>query len=249
MKTDSGEEDTKTEQLIQQELQESSPQELGPPRPAINVGPARNEVLIRADEQEKNQDLYSVRGHVEIRFSTNTLHCDQATYDSTTGKVTATGHVVFDGGPHNEHMVGSHATFDVSRDSGTFYDATGSSGAKVKNHMMFLTSSTPFFFTGKIVERLGPDHYRVYYGFVTSCQLPNPKWELDSKVADVELGDEAKMHHATMKLHGIPVFYFPFVEHPAENLGRKSGFLIPVAGVSNTPRNCPGRCFLLGDQP
>jgi hypothetical protein len=115
---------------------------------------ARNEVLIRADEQEKNQDMYSVRGHVEIRFSTNTLHCDQATYDSTTGQVTATGHVVFDGGRHNEHVVGSHATFEVSRDSGTFYDATGSTGAKVKNHMMFLTSSTPFFFTGKIVERV-----------------------------------------------------------------------------------------------
>jgi LPS-assembly protein len=243
VKTDSGEEDTKTEQIIQQELQEGSPQEQGPPRPAINVAPGRNEVLIRADEQEKNQDVYSVRGHVEIRFSTNTLHCDQATYDSTSGQVTATGHVVFDGGPHNEHIVGSRATFDVSRDSGTFYDATGSSGAKVKNHMMFLTSSTPFFFTGKIVERLGPDHYRVYYGFVTSCQLPNPKWELDSKVSDIELGDEAKMHHATMKLHGIPVFYFPFVEHPAENLGRKSGFLIPAAGISNTRGTVLGDAF------
>jgi len=233
VRTDTGEEDVKTEQIIQQELQEGS-QDLGPQRPATNVAPGRNEVLIRADEQEKNQDVYSVRGHVEIRFSTNTVRCDQATYDSTSGQITATGHVVFEGGAHNEHIVGSHATFDVSRDSGTFYDATGSTGAKVKNHMMFLTSSTPFFFTGKVVERLGPDHYRVYYGFVTSCQLPNPKWQLDSKVADVEVGDEAKMHHATMKLHGIPVFYFPFVEHPADNLGRKSGFLVPVFGFSNT---------------
>ncbi len=243
MTTDSSKEDTKTEQIIQQELQEGSQQDLGPQRPAINVGPARNEVLIRADEQEKNQDVYSVRGHVEIRFGTDTLHCDQATYDSTSGQVTAIGHVVFDGGQHNEHVVGSHATFDVSRDSGTFYDATGSTGAKVKNHMMFLTSSTPFFFTGKIVVRVEPDHYRVYYGLVTSCQLPNPKWQLDSQVADIELGDEAKMHHATMKLHGIPVFYFPFVEHPAENLGRKSGFLIPVAGESNTRGTVFGDAF------
>jgi len=243
VRTDTGEEDTKTEQIIQQELQESSQQELGPPRPAINVAPGRNEVLIRADEQEKNQDVYSVRGHVEIRFGINILHCDRATYDSTSGQVTATGHVVFDGGPHNEHIVGSHATFDVSRDSGTFYEATGSTGAKVKNHMMFLTSSTPFFFTGKVVERIGPDHYRVYYGFVTSCQLPNPKWQLDSKVADIEVGDEAKMHHATMKLHGIPVFYFPFVEHPADNLGRKSGFLVPAIGFSNTRGTIVGDAF------
>ena len=65
-----------------------------------NVVLNRDEVLIRADEQEKTQDIYKVRGNVEIRFRTNTIHCDQATYDSTTGKITATGHVVYDGGSH-----------------------------------------------------------------------------------------------------------------------------------------------------
>ena len=233
VRTDTGQEDTKTEEVIQQELQEIAPPE-GPERPAVNASPGRNEVLIRADEQEKNQDIYSARGHVEIRFNGNILHADQVRYDSSTGQVTATGHVVFDGGLHNEHIVGSHATYDVSRDSGMFYDATGSTGARVKNKTMFLTSSTPFFFSGKKIERLGPDHYRVYYGFVTSCQLPKPKWQFDSEVSDVEVGDEAKMHHATLKLGGIPVFYFPFVEHPADNFGRKSGFLPPDIGYSNS---------------
>ena len=51
---------------------------LGPQRPATNVPLGRNEVLIRADQQEKNQDIYNVRGHVEIRFGTNTLHADEA---------------------------------------------------------------------------------------------------------------------------------------------------------------------------
>ena len=57
----------------------------------------------------------------------------------------------------------------------------------------------------------------------------------------IEMGEEAKMYHATLRIHGIPVFYFPFVEHPADNLGRKSGFLIPVFGTSNT------RGTILGD--
>src|SRR5271157_5819959 len=239
--TDSGEQDKTTEQIIQQELEASSNQDLGPPRPAINVPLGRNEVLIRADEQEKLHDIYHVRGHVEIRFRNYILHCDEATYDSTTGQVTAQGHVVFDGGPHNEHLVGTHATYDVSRDTGTFYDVTGSSGVKMKNKMMFLTSSTPFFFTGKVVDKLGPDLYRVNHGYITSCQLPNPKWEFNSKTAMIEMGDEAKMYHATLRIHGIPIFYFPFVEHPADNLGRKSGFLIPVFGTSNT------RGTILGD--
>ena len=36
---------------------------------------------------------------------------------------------------------------------------------------MFLTSSTPFFFAGKVVDKLGPDQYLVHHGYITSCQL------------------------------------------------------------------------------
>jgi LPS-assembly protein len=241
--TDTGQEDTATEDIIEQELASSGQEEQGPPRPTLNVAPGRNQVLISADEQQKNQEMYYLRGHVVIRFGTNTLHADRATYDSATGQLTATGHVVFDGGPHNEHVVGSKATYDISRDSGTFYDAKGSTGARVKNQTMFLTSSTPFFFTGKVVERLGPDHYRVHNGFVTSCQLPNPKWRLESKTANVEIGDEAQLHHATLKIGRFPVFYFPYVEHPADNLGRKSGFLIPEIGQSTYRGTILGDAF------
>lgn len=237
---DNNEEDQQVEQIIQQQLQAGEP-ESGPPRPGTNVALGRDEVLIRGDEQDKDQDIYHVRGHVEIRFRTYTLHADRATYDSTTGQVTAEGHVVFDGGPHSEHLTGTRATYDVSRDTGTFYDVSGSTGVRVKNKTMYLTSSTPFFFAGKVVDKLGPDRYRVNHGFVTSCQLPKPKWEFESKTTFVEVGDEAKMHHATLKIHGIPVFYFPYVEHPVDNLGRKSGFLIPEIGQSNV------RGFIFGD--
>ncbi len=234
VQSDTGREDTETEHLVQKIVQESSDQDLGPARPATNVPLGRNEVLIRADQQEKNQDIYNVQGHVEIRFGTNVLHADEASYDSTTGILKAKGHVVFDSSVHNAHLVGTSATYDISRDTGTFYDVTGSTGMRVKNKTMFLVSSTPFFFTGKVVDKLGPDEYRVHHGYVTSCQLPKPKWKLDSKTANVEVGDEATLHHATLRMGGIPVFYFPFLEHPVDNLGRKSGFLIPTIGQSNT---------------
>ena len=145
------------EEVVQQQLQSGTDQDAGTPRPAANVVLNRDEVLIRADEQEKVQDVYKVRGNVEIRFRNSTIHCDQATYDSTTGQITANGHVVYDGGTRQEHIVGTHATYDVSRDTGTFYDVTGSIGIQVKNQAMFLRSSTPFFFTGKVVDKLGPD--------------------------------------------------------------------------------------------
>src|SRR5271165_4820853 len=231
------------EEVVRQQMQSAVEQDSGNPRPPANVVLSRDEVLIRADEQEKSQDIYKVRGNVEIRFRNNVIHCDQATYDSTTGQIVATGHVVYDGGAHNEHLVGTHATYDVSRDTGTFYDVTGSTGIKVKNQVMFLTSSTPFFFTGKVVDKLGPDLYRVHHGILTSCQLPKPKWEFHPSTAVVEIGGDAKMYHSTLRIEGIPIFYFPYVQHPADNLGRKSGFLIPAIGQSNSKGTILGDSF------
>ncbi len=48
------------------------------------------------------------------------LLADEATYDSSTGILKAKGHVVFDSSIHNAHLVGSSATYDISRDTGKF---------------------------------------------------------------------------------------------------------------------------------
>ncbi len=231
------------QQILDQELQAGSEAQDANPKPSVNVPLGREEVLIQADHQTWNQDTWTGTGHVVVRFRNNVLHCDDATYDSTTGIVTATGHVVFDGGPHNEHIVSSHGTYDVSRDTGTFYDATGSTGVKVKNKLMFLTSSTPFFFSGKVIDKLGPDQYLVHHGYITSCRLPKPKWRFVATTALIEVGDDARMHHATLRIGNIPVFYFPYAEHPIDNLGRKSGFLIPVIGQSTTRGTIIGDSF------
>ena len=231
------------QEVVQQQMQSAIEQDSSNPPPPANVVLNRDEVLIRADEQEKKQDIYNVRGNVEIRFRNNVLHCDQATYDSTTGLINATGHVVYDGGAHSEHLVGTHATYDVSRDTGTFYDVVGSTGVKVHNQLMYLTSSTPFFFTGKVVDKLGPDLYRVHHGILTSCRLPKPKWEFHPATAIVEVGGDAKMYHSTLRIKGVPIFYFPYVQHPADSLGRQSGFLIPAIGQSNSKGTIIGDSF------
>ncbi len=72
--------------------------------------------------------------------------------------------------------------------------------------------------------------------------MPKPKWQFDSQTAYVEMGDEATMHHATLRIRGVPVFYFPWVRHPTE-FGRQSGFLMPVFGVSSTRGTILGDAF------
>lgn len=210
-------------------------------RPA-STKPAE-EVTIEAREQEKIGDLYQLRGNVVIRFRDYVLHADEVTYNDDSGEAKASGHLVLDGGPSDEHITATHGTLNTQTETGKFYDVVGMTGAKVRGRNVVLTSSNPFVFTGKVVEKVGPDHYVVYHGVITSCELPNPKWSFHAQKADVTVGADAKIYHSNFRLHGIPIFYFPFVEHPVENLGRQTGFLVPNIGQSSQKGTILGDSF------
>ncbi len=201
------------------------------------------EVTIEALQQEKTGDLYRLRGNVEIRFRRFVLRADEITYNTATGEITATGHVVFDGGPHDEHLEADHANYNVNSESGKFYEVRGTTGARFRGHQVVLTSSNPFFFNGSLVEKDGPNHFVVHHGVVTSCDLPKPKWTFEAEKVTVDVGDEARMYHSTFRLGAVPIFYFPFVQYPVNRLGRQTGFLIPNVGESSRKGTILGEAF------
>jgi LPS-assembly protein len=184
--------------------------------------------------QEKDGDTYKLHGKVEIHYGSEILYADEVTYNSKTGESIADGHVVLDGGVNDEHIQASHGTYNIRTESGRFENVTGSIGTRVRGTRLMLTSSNPFFFTGKAVEKSGPDHYKVYDGTVTTCALPHPKWEFSAHKVIVEVGGTAKIYRSTFGIRGIPVLYFPFATLPAERVPRQSGFLIPNFGTSST---------------
>lgn len=203
------------------------------PPSAGGASPSGDEVTIEAQQQEKVGDLYRLRGDVVIHFRGYILSADELTYNAATGEATGSGHMVFDGGPNDEHLEAGHATYNVRTDSGKFYDVNGTTGARFRGKHVVLTSSNPFFFTGDEVDKVGPAHFVVLHGRVTTCELPHPKWTFQAEKVVVDIGDEAKLYHSTFRLFGIPIFYFPYVQHPVERLGRQSGFLIPSLGQSS----------------
>jgi LPS-assembly protein len=97
-----------------------------------------------------------------------------------------------------------------------------------------LSSSNPFFFSGKVVEKTGPDHYRVFDGTITTCQLPKPKWLFSAHEVAVDVGGNATIYRTEFRVEGIPVLYLPLATHPVRKEPRKSGFLIPNIGRSST---------------
>ena len=202
-----------------------------PPPPSPRQG---EPVLIKADEQERDGSIYKLNGHVEIHYRDLILWADHATYDDDTAEATADGHVVLDGSINDEHITATHARYNVDKETGVFYDAVGTIGAKPKVRQMVLTSPHPFAFTARVVDKTGPDHYIVHHGTVTTCEVPRPKWQFNSRRVSVEVGKNAVLYNSMFRVRGVPVFFFPFATHPLEKLPRQSGFLIPSYGHSTT---------------
>jgi LPS-assembly protein len=191
------------------------------------------EVTIRALQQEKDGAVFKLRGQAEIHYGTYILYADSVDYNSDTGEAIADGHVVLDGGPNDEHVEATHATYNVRAESGRFEHVVGTTGMRLRGKRMTLTTTNPFAFSGGVVEKTGPDHYVVYDGTITTCELPRPKWEFNAHKIVVEAGGNATIYHSTFRIEGVPVFYFPFATHPVEREPRQTGFLIPNIGRSS----------------
>src|SRR5271157_3782804 len=202
--------------------------------PAAPISQTQEEVTIRAVEQEKDGGVYHLRGKVQIEYRTYILQADQITYNGDTGDSLLDGHVVLDGGPYDEHVEANHGTYNIRTEVGKFYDVVGTVGFKGRRSRYVLTTSHPFAFTGKIVEKNGPDHYLVRQGSVTTCELPRPKWQFNAREISVDVDSTAKIYNSNFRLMGMPVFYFPYVTHPVQQQQRQSGLLIPSAGNSST---------------
>jgi LPS-assembly protein len=198
-------------------------------------------VTIRAEHQEKDGAVYKLNGNVKIDYGVYTITGDEATYNSDTGDVFAEGHLLLEGGPNDEHIEATRGNYNIEKETGRFEHVTGSIGLKVHKNSGILTGPNPFFFTGRIVEKVGPDHYIVTDGAVTTCELPRPKWQFYSHKVNVEVGGNATIYSTNFRIEGIPVLYLPFATHPVQKEPRASGFLIPNIGRSST------RGFTLGE--
>src|SRR6266851_27802 len=198
-------------------------------------------VTIQALQQEKDGPVYKLRGNAKIDYETYTFSADEVIYNSDSGEVQGEGHLLLEGGPNDEHIQASRGKYKLRIESGRFENVTGSIGLKVRKSRNIFTSSNPFCFTGKVVEKVGPDHYVVNDGTVTTCELPRPKWQFSSRKVVVDVGGNAKIYHSDFRVEGIPVLYLPFATHPVQKVPRQSGFLISNLGRSST------RGFTMGE--
>lgn len=184
--------------------------------------------------QEKQGSVYKLSGNAEVQTESYTFRADQMTYNSGTGDASAEGHVVLEGGLNDEHIEAARGRYNLRSEVGHFEDVRGTTGVRQRGQRVLLSSDSPFFFSGKVVEKTGPDYFVVYDGSITTCELPQPKWVFHTHRAVVEAGENASIYRSTFLIHGVPVLYLPYATHPIERLPRQSGFLIPSVGHSSS---------------
>ena len=231
------------------------------PYPAAVVVSGKNQgTSVRIEStnpQTRVGSLYTLDKDVVITYGDRVIQADHVEYDSDTGDVTATGHLVVTGGPKHEEIHASHGTFNTQTETGTFYDVTGSIGLRLASGRPRVNTvvsglaaanptrevydnGNPFLFTGRIVVKKGPDEYDVIDGSVTSCQLPKPDWLLTGGLFSLD-GDKAKAKNTIFHLLNVPLLYLPYVTHPVDPNHRQSGLLIPSVGLfSSTKGNSVG---------
>ncbi|MDR3630101.1 MAG: LPS assembly protein LptD [Desulfocapsaceae bacterium] len=164
------------------------------------------------------------------RFETKaTIKADWMVYDVALGTIKLRGHVDIVSG--EERLVAEHGVVDLSKDTGTFADAT----VTLNKNSLHLE--------GKSVEKTGVRTYHIVSGWAITCKVDKgetPPWSFASSDATVTQGGYALMKNTTFNIRGIPVFYTPYMVIPAKDT-RESGFLFPE--VSHSTNN--GYGFIL----
>lgn len=204
-------------------------------------------VTIRADSQQKLNDIYKLLGHVEISYREMRLTADQATYDSVTGDVEASGRVAFS--DRKAFLEADHASYNVGSGAGTFSEVHGYIHPRPRSRAAIPMDSNALFVRAREVARLDEDHYTMKDGRVTSCEDEGKGWSLSLHRAQLTVNDKVVSYGDTFRFFGVPLLYAPALVHSVARTPRQTGFLIPSVGNSSQKGRIIGDGFYWAINP
>jgi LPS-assembly protein len=197
-----------------------------PPRAAS--APAEDQpVTFTAEEVEydQNRALVVARGRVEAWQGNRVLRADEFTYDRNTGIATARGHVQLIEADGQVIFADSVELRNQFRD-GVLEGLRGllAQNGRVAAAGARRTDGTFF------------DLSRIVYSACDPCRddpLAPPLWQLRARTATLDQqARQARYRDAVVEFGGVPLFWTPYLQHPAGGAPRQSGFLSPTFGVT-----------------
>ncbi len=219
--------------------QELVPQAVPEPAPATGVP-----LQIDADNQnwDEQSQTYTLAGHVVIHYRDYVIRADNATYNRTTTELEADGHLQVTGGPNDVLINATHGDMRLNMHTARFYNVNGSQGVHTMGHTVVYSIPNPLLFQGRVLLQTGEGHYRIVDGSMTNCRLPHPDWRIIAHSINLD-NEKASTSNAFFEFLGLPIFYLPYLHHPANDTGRVSGLLTPVISNGSSIRG-----YTLGEQ-
>lgn len=159
-------------------------------------------------------------GNVRIQQGPFTVTGDQARYDQAAGQVTIQGPLTSRG--NGFLLTGERADYDTSMGTLTIRSAS------------FLLHGPEMRGTAGELARNAANEVRISQGRLTTCAPGQNDWSIVA--AEIDLDQAAGVgtaKHLRLQIKDIPVFYWPYASFPIDER-RKSGFLYPSFGSSNT---------------
>lgn len=187
---------------------------------------------LRPDDPPGTPRPWFTSGNVVINCDDAQLFADEVEYDEDTYVLKARGHVNFIEG--DQRITADHLEFNTKTKLGTFYDAQGimTIAAKPTPTSMLGSTEADAYFYGEVIEKVGPDTYKLKNGHFTTCVQPTPRWEFEGSTVTMVKDRHAVMRNVIFRIKDVPVFYLPWFYYPINKGDRATGFLMPSYGHS-----------------
>ncbi len=198
-------------------------------------------VKWEAKRQEWAGDTLTLSGDVVVHYEEYILRADSVVYNRRTTELEADGHLQLSGGPNDVFINATHGDMRLNMHTARFYDVNGSQGVRTMGHTVVYSTPTPLLFSGRVLLETGEGKFRVIDGSITNCRLPHPDWRIIAHSIALD-NDRASTTNAFFEFLGVPIFYIPYLQHPANETGRVTGFMIPFVGNSSI------KGYVLGEQ-
>jgi LPS-assembly protein len=175
--------------------------------------------------QDDAKHQFTAEGSVEARYKGRVLRGDQVVYDSTTGLVTARGHVTIVNSDGTSQFADA-ITLDKDMSEGV---ALGFS-TRLQNNVKIAAAS---------VRRQSDQVTELDRAIYTPCEVcvPNgpakPTWSIKArKVIEDHKRQTVYFQNAVIQVKGVGILYLPVFWTADPTAARKSGFLLPVVTIS-----------------
>lgn len=187
------------------------------PQNFIKGSPEAWTLSAESIEYDRNKDQYIASGNVRLQSGEKLILADYARFDRLKGLVYLKGNVFLKYG--KDWIRGDSVTWNLNTESG-----------HVEEGMAYFSKSN-FYVQASHLEKKENNLYYLKNGFITTCSPQNPDWKISFNSLEVPSQGFATGRGLAFRIGSVPIIYIPWGTFPVREQ-RQSGFLSPVAGVS-----------------